>query len=148
MPSSLTLLFPTRGSDRMLTSEGWFSSVELVNSTSDNVLFGPFNGDVKPSEIIIIVDNMTASQSTTYDMPANDLSGPLTARTGGNLTGVSSIVYTDLAGDKKISEGDYITITYTYASTGSRFYRVLMVYVPTGGYLDGITIRWIPPHAV
>jgi hypothetical protein len=148
IPSVLTLLFPTRGIDGMHTPEGWFSSAGLVNSTADNVFFGPFNRDVKPSEIMIIVENVTANQSSRYDMPANDLSGPLAARAGGDLTGVSSIVYADLAGDKNISEGDYITITYTYASPGSRFYRVMMVYVPTGGYVDGICIMWVPPHAV
>ena len=124
--------------------QGSFANVQRVN-VSDSVFFGPFNRDVKPSEIMIIVDNMTTPQSTMYDMPANDLPGPLTARTGGNLTGINSIVYTDLAGDKKISEGDYITITYTYAFSGSMSYWVIMVYVPIGSYVDSIIIMW--PHS-
>jgi hypothetical protein len=124
---------------------GSFTNVQKATSTSEKVFFGKFNKDVKPTDIKIVVENQTLSQSTTYTMPTTDLSGSLVVVAGGTVTGISTTTppaYTDLAGDKKISNQDYITITFTFAGSGSVSYKVSMIYVPTGDSVGSITFSW------
>jgi flagellin-like protein len=124
---------------------GSFTNVQKATSTSEKVFFGKFNKDVKPTDIKIVVENQTLSQSTTYTMPTTDLSGSLVVVAGGTVTGISTTTppaYTDLAGDKKISNQDYITITFTFSGSGSLSYKVSMIYVPTGDSVGSITFSW------
>ena len=121
---------------------GSFSGVQKAGNTTEKVFFGPFNKDVKPSDIKIVIENQSATQSWSYTMPGTDLSGNLIAVAGGTLTGVGSIAYTDLAQDKKVSNQDYLTITFMFAGSGSVSYKVWMIYVPTGSAIDSITFYW------
>jgi flagellin-like protein len=125
---------------------GSFTNVQKATSTSEKMFFGPFNKDVKPSDIKIVVENQSAAQSSTYTLPATDLSGNLALVAGGTpVTGISTTTppaYTDLAGDKKISNQDYITITFTFSGSGSLSYKVSMIYVPTGDSVGSITFSW------
>jgi flagellin-like protein len=122
---------------------GSFTNVQKATSTAEKAFFGPFNKDVKPSDIKIVLENQSAAQSSTYTMPTTDLTGNLALVAGGTpVTGVSGIAYTDLASDKKISNQDYLTITFTFSGSGSLSYKVSMIYVPTGDSVGSITFSW------
>jgi predicted MPP superfamily phosphohydrolase len=82
--------------------------------------------------------------SVDYNMPSNDSSGSLTlihtlgATYRNNIT---NIAYTDMAQDKTISDGDYLTITLSHEGSGFEDYAVSMVHVPSG-FMDGIFFTW------
>lgn len=142
----LSALLPQYADGIRLTPQGSFIGVRKASSTTEKVFFdsfsGPIEDGVKPSDIKIVIENQSATQASTYTMPTTDLSGALTSWPGGTLTGVGSIAYTDLAQDKKISNQDYITMTFGFPGSGSVSYKVSMIYVWTDSVIDSITFYW------
>jgi hypothetical protein len=138
LPSLEPLFLPPTGS---------FTGAQKATDTTENVFFGKFNKDVKPSEIRIVIENQTASPNNpsllaaVYHMSSTDLSGPLTYEDS-TMNDISGVTYTDKAQDKKISSEDYITIRFTYIGSGSRYYMVGMIHIPTGEVVDEITFTW------
>lgn len=120
-----------------------FSQAQKMSGNIEKVSFGPFNKDVKPSELKIVIENNSGTpQSTTYNMPATDLTGALTVVASGTVTGLTSISYTDLAADKKVGNGDYLTLTFAFPGTGANSYKVSMLYIPTGDSVGSITFTY------
>ncbi|HUV24473.1 MAG TPA: type IV pilin N-terminal domain-containing protein, partial [Methanomassiliicoccales archaeon] len=87
---------------------GDFSGAQKTSATTEKLTFGPFSKDVKPTDIKLVVANGTGTPYT-WTFPANDVSGALTCN--GTQVDLSVITYADLGGDKKVSSGDYVTLT-------------------------------------
>jgi hypothetical protein len=125
-----------------LPLQGGFSHVQKATNTTEIVYFDVIYPDTKPSEMKIAIGSN--DWCVDYIMPANDSSGSLTLiHTLGTTyrNNITSIVYTDLAQDKTISDGDYLTITLSHEGSGSEDYAVNMVHVPSG-FMDGIFFTW------
>ena len=77
-------------------------------------------------------------------MPSTGLSGPLdlSQSYNNNMSLISGVIYTDLSQDEKISDGDYITITFVHSGSEYVTYQVTMVYLETGVAIDSITFYW------
>ena len=127
-----------------VTPVGTFTTIQNAGGNNDSLFFSPFTKTVKPSDLEIVIENSTSGvQWTTYRMPSTDLSGALNAFSGGtNVTGIGGVTYTDLAQDKKVGMGDYITIEFCGPRSGVDSYKVSLVYVPTGGYIGSVTLVW------
>ena len=123
--------------------EGSFSGVQRASSTTEKVFFGPFSEDVRPQEIRIIILNFySAAGYASYSIPSTGLSGPLAPAQSNNMSEISGVTYTDLAQDEKISDGDYITITFVHSGSESISYQVSMVSIPYGIEFGRVTFYW------
>ncbi|MDH7508720.1 MAG: type IV pilin N-terminal domain-containing protein [Methanomassiliicoccales archaeon] len=122
------------------TPTGSFSSVEKV-STTEKVRFGVITPETTWTEIKIVVENVTAGQSDTWTFPTSGTS--LTPPASQNIDWISGISYADLAGDGKISSGDYLTITFSSQGGSAPYeFKVSMVYIATGAVIDDISFTW------
>jgi hypothetical protein len=125
-----------------LPPQGGFSHCQKATNTTEIVYFDVIYPDTKPSDFKIVIGS--DDWSVDYDMPSNDSSGSLALV---HIRGVScsnnigSVVYTDKAQDKTISDGDYLTITLGHEGSGSEVYGVYMVHIPSG-FLDYIFFTW------
>lgn len=128
--------------DGQIYPKGSFSGVQKASSTTENVFFGPFSEDVKPQEIYIIIMPLYVAGWSSYSMPSTGLSGPLALVVSNNMSEISGVTYTDLAQDTKISDGDYITMTFVHPGSEFVKYLVVMVSVPYGEDLDRVTFFW------
>jgi len=117
---------------------GDFSGAPKTGTYTEKLIFGPFSKDTKPTDIKIVIQNGTNSVTYTF---SND-SSPQELTHQGDIAGISYVNYTDLAGDSKISSGDYLTITFASPGSGSYTYTVSIVYVPTGDVIGDITFSW------
>jgi hypothetical protein len=125
-----------------LPPQGGFSHVQKATNTTEIVYFDVIYPDTKPSEMKIVIES--GDWRVDYNMPSNDSSGSLTPiHTLGTTyrNNITNIVYTDMAQDKTISDGDYLTITLSHEGSGSEDYAVHMIHVPTG-FMDGIFFTW------
>jgi len=75
-------------------------------------------------------------------MPLTGLSGPLELSQSDNISEISGVTYTDLTQDEKISDGDYITISFVHSGSESVQYQVAMMHLETGEIIDSITFYW------
>jgi hypothetical protein len=127
--------------------QGSFSVVQKASSTTENVFFGSFSEDMRPQEIkifIFMIENLSSTGRAAYTMPMTGLSGPLDIDPSQsyNMSGICGVRYTDLTQDEKISDGDYITITFVHSGSGSVQYQVAMMHLETGDAIDSITFNW------
>ncbi|MBM3299544.1 MAG: type IV pilin N-terminal domain-containing protein [Deltaproteobacteria bacterium] len=133
------------GGDGATAPTGSFTSVEKASSTTEKVRFGVITPDTKPTEIKIVIENTTSgsTETATYTFPVGDGSGALT-QASGSIGGVAAggIAYTDLAGNQKVSSGDYITITFAPAGSGAYSYKVSMIWIQNGAVIDDIPFSW------
>ncbi len=117
---------------------GDFSGAQKTGTTTEKLTFGPFSKDTKPTDLKLVVANGTATPRTwTF---AADTSGGLTPNA--TQTDLSGISFTDLAGDSKISSGDYVTLTYAHGTSGAYTWIVSIVYIPTGDVVGDISFGW------
>jgi len=127
--------------------QGSFSDVQKASSTTENVFFGSFSDDVRPQEIRILIfigGNWSSTGRAAYTMPLTGLSGPLDIdpTRSYNMSEISGVTYTDLTQDEKISDGDYITISFVHSGSESVQYQVAMMHLETGEIIDSITFYW------
>jgi flagellin-like protein len=121
------------------TPTGSFTQATATSSSLEKLQFGVITPAVKPSDLKIVVENITSgTESKTYTF-ANDLSGLLTPAAAGTITGLTSITYGDLAGDSKVSSGDYLNVLFGGPGTGANTYKVSIIYIATGNVIDDIT---------
>jgi flagellin-like protein len=126
------------------TPSGSFTAVQSMSASVERVQFGVItNPTVKPTELKIVIENLTTSTTDTartYTF-ASDATGALTAVSGtGTITGLLTVAYTDLAGDAKVSSGDYLTITFgPSGGTSVSNYKVSMIFISTGAVIDDTT---------
>jgi flagellin-like protein len=117
------------------TPTGGFSGVQKTSTTTEKLIFGPFSKDTSPSDIKLSVANGTGTPATfTYSSTHSSFNG--------TLDGVSAIDFVDLASDSKISNGDYLTMTFSWEGTGSSSWVVSIVYVPTGDIVGDESFSW------
>ena len=122
-----------------------FSSAAKGASTTEIMTFGPASKDVKPTDIKIVILNMTTGATTaslTYTFSSDSVT-PQTLTKVGAGTICTSITYTDLGADSKVSSGDFLTIQWGGAGAGSFSYKVQIVYIATGGTTSpGTSFSW------
>lgn len=116
---------------------GDFSGAQKTGTYTEKLIFGPFSKDTQPTDIKIVVQNGTDSYTYTF---SSDGSGSLETTSGD--PGIRYINYTDLAGDSKISSGDYLTILFDDEASGSYTFTVSIVYIATGDVIGDITFTW------
>ena len=117
---------------------GDFSGAQKTGTTTEKLTFGPFSKDTKPTDIKLVVANGTATPYT-WTFTA-DTSGGLTCN--GTQDKLSGISFTDLAGDSKVSSGDYVTLTFSGAGPGTYTWIVSIIHVPTGDVIGDISFSW------
>lgn len=103
---------------------GSFSTKDKVTN-GEKLTFAAFSPETAPSQLQVVV--AVGSNSVTYNL-ADD--GTFTIKTGSALTGIA-VSYTDLAGNKIINSGDYLTVTTSTGFTAGQ-YTVTILYASTG----------------
>lgn len=123
------------------TPTGSFTSATKATSTTEKITFGVITPEKAPSAFRLVIAKGTATD--IYAFPTTDLTGDLTLLAGEtqDVTDVDSITYTDLAGNKFVNNGDYLTVTMTGASvTGS--FTVSLIYQQTGDVVATQSFTW------
>lgn len=122
---------------------GDFTTAEKHTSTTERLMFSPFSKDTKPTDIKIIIENVTGATSGTWSFASDASGASLNLVAGGtNYRTGGTIVYTDLAGDAKISNGDYLTITFAAAGSGALSYKATIVWIANGAAVGDVTFSW------
>jgi flagellin-like protein len=122
------------------TPTGSFTQATATSASLEKLQFGVVTPQVKPTELKIVIENVTSgTESRTYTFSADASGTVLTAAATGTITGLTSITYIDLAGDSKVSSGDYLNVLFGGPGTGANTYKVSMIYIASGNVIDDIT---------
>jgi len=107
---------------------GSFSAKDKVTG-GEKLTFGVITPEKAPTALKVSIT--TSAGTDVYTWAADD-SKTLTSTT--TLTGVTAVGYTDLAGNKIVNNGDYLSIT---APAGS--YTVALLYASSGDQITSTT---------
>jgi len=120
---------------------GDFSGATKDSTYVEKLTFGPFSKDTKPTEIKLVIGNGTTTP-VTYTF-GSDTTGTLSVASGSTPDpGIDYVNYTDLGGDNKVSNGDYISIDFDAAGTGGNSFVVSIIYIATGDIIGDIAFSW------
>jgi flagellin-like protein len=120
---------------------GDFTGATKDSTYVEKLTFGPFSKDTTPTQIKIVIGNGTTTP-VTY-LFQTDTTGTLSVASGSTADpGIDYVNYTDLGGDSKVSNGDYITIDFDAVGTGSHSFVASIVYVATGDIIGDISFTW------
>jgi hypothetical protein len=110
------------------TPAGVITQVSAMDAKNEKLTFGQFNPDTKWSDLRMLVDDET----TTWGFTITHISGGtlnFTLTLGTNPTLFPS--GSDLAGDNKVSNGDFINIHSPNGFNTGKIYKVQIIYIPT-----------------
>ena len=111
------------------TPAGVITATSITDAKNQKFTFSQFNPDAKWADLKLLVDDGTTTWGFTMTHTAGTLN--FTLATGATPTMFPS--GSDLAGDNKVSAGDYISIRINgNGFTTGQTYKVQILYIPTG----------------
>lgn len=109
------------------TPSGTITKTEIQNTRTQKIYLGAFNPDTLWTDLKIITSVNGASEITwTVNSHTTGTVNITSTDTGNLLSGK------DLAGDNKISTGDYLSWTSLSGFTSGSTYKIQIIYVPSG----------------
>jgi flagellin-like protein len=117
---------------------GSFAEKQKIGADTEKVSFGIITPEKAPTAFKIVIASGT--NSATFTFPATDATGPMVAGTNTFTPAVTTITptYTDLAANKIVNNGDYIS--FVFSGTGyAGSYTVSLIYIQTGDVVTSTT---------
>jgi flagellin-like protein len=120
------------GNQGTSTPQGSFAS-STTQGNYVNITFGSFSTNTGISAVKMVVQDINAGSSGTYNASSN-ADGSLLYLNSGTTT-ITSITYKDVANNGHINVGDYVSILNPSAGTGHNW-KITMIFIASGDVIN------------